>query len=411
MTPCHTYFSGHRFWLAAVLLSFFLLAFFECPAQPLQQEIKAARNTPRPKDAPVRMEPVFIDRAPQSKPASRGAAPSPQPVEANSESGVSASVPASLWLVLVLSGCLVAGLIFLLKRKKGGGDILVVCRSRKQLISLRCRDKNGTMECVNGRISEEPEKRPDSVNRLLVKTNDEPAMRLVTILSSERSEIHALTLPLLRSSRQKKAVTAKLRERNIPYDPEQQELRFFIREKNRKEKKMSVVACLFPRRDEEFEWEGLTDKADLICPLSLALAFAMSEASGKMSGPSLLAYRLDSRELLSLLMSEKSVTSRRLYSLEEEPPESWQPYLVRLEQILELYYRQHQQLVSTVFLAGRGVASSPDPDGAISRSLRYAVKGIDLRGHVDCSEPSCTRLPDLDLLLAAASLFHRIQKG
>jgi len=410
MPPCHIYSPGLRFWLVAVLLPFFLSTISECPAQPLRQEIKAARNTPRPKDAPVRMEPVFIDRAPQPDPVPRHAAPLSQTVEATVEAEISGSFPATLWFGLVLACCLVIGLIFLVKRKKGGGDILVVFRNRRQLISLRCREENGSMECVNGHISEEPENRPDSVNKMLAEANDDPSMRLVTIFSSERAEIHALTLPLLRPARQKKAVIAKLREANISYDPEQQGLQFFIRERNREEKKMSVVVCLFPRQDVEFEWGGLKKKPDLNCPLALALVSALTEASAKMSGPSLLAYRLNSQELLTLLVGGKTIMSHRLYSLEEEPVDQWQPYLVRLEQILELYYRQHQQLVSTVFLAGNGVDLSPDPDGAISRSLRYPVKGIDLCGHVDCSEPSFARLAGLDLLLGAAALFHRIHK-
>lgn len=411
MTPCHTYSPGLRFWLVVLPLLFFLGIIPECPAQPLQQEIHAARNAPRPKDAPVRMEPVFIERAPQPDPVSRDDASLSQIVKEADEPSVSFSFPATMWLGLGLGCCLVIGLMFWLKRKKDGDDILVVYRDQRQLISLRCREKNGTIECVNGHIIEDPEKRPDSVNRLLVEANDDSATRLVAIFSSERAEIHALTLPLLRPSRQKKAVITKLRQRNISYDPEQQELQFFIRHRNREEKKMSVVACLFPRQDAEFEWGGLKKKPNLNCPLALALLSALSEASDKMSGPSLLAYRLNSQELVTLLVGEKSITSRRLYSLEEKPTDQWQPYLPNLEQMLEFYYRQQQQLVSTVFLAGKSIGLSPDPSGAISRSLRSAVEGINLCGHVDCTEPSCARLPGLDLLLGAASLSRKIQKG
>ena len=173
---------------------------------------------------------------------------------------------------------------------------------------------------------------------------------------------------------------------------------------------MSVVATLFPRQDVEFEWGGLKKKADWNCPLALALVAALSEISDKISGPSLLAYRLNSQELLTLLVNGNTITSRRLYSLEKKPADQWQPYLPRLEQILELYYRQHQRLVSTVFLAGNGVTLSPDPGGDIGRRLRYSVEGLDFRSHIDCNEPSCVRLPFLDLLLGAASLSRKIQK-
>ena len=226
MPPCHTYSPGLRFWLIVVPLLFFLSIIPECPAQPLQQEINATRNAPRPKDAPVRMEPVFIERAPQPDPVSQDDASLSQIVEEAGEPSVSVSFPATMWLGLGLGCCLVIGLMFLLKRKKGEDDILVVYRDQRQLISLRCREKSGTIECMNGHIIEDLEKRPDSVNRLLGEANDDSATRLVAIFSSERAEIHALTLPLLRPSRQKKAVITKLRKRNISYDPEQQELQF-----------------------------------------------------------------------------------------------------------------------------------------------------------------------------------------
>jgi Tfp pilus assembly PilM family ATPase len=156
------------------------------------------------------------------------------------------------------------------------------------------------------------------------------------------------------------------------------------------------------------------------------------------SGNTILAYRLNEQEAILLILAHNnSFISRRIYgtssrtdfelpsfSLEMEkeesapsfrpqediaPNELWNNFLPDIQQTINFYVRQSGNVLDTLYLAGPGVPSQPDPDNLLADQLALKVKPIQLLADIELGDGVEKDCPAVEILAGAAMLWH--QKG
>ncbi len=355
--------------------------------------ITAEVSAPLPEITPPSPSQSVIPlEAKKGEPSSEKYPKKPLPQKTKKTAAPAAGASILFWLVPALAA--LGGLIFFFSRRNKKNTIFIMFRNGRQLICSRWRHgKDNELNCEKLQPFAWRKDTKNLFREALNRSGYEPSMVLTPLLASEQVATFLFTLPLLRKAKIKKAVEEKLREEKIPYDSREDKLQISVLEQNKKDKKTTVLTTLFKERDFELEWGDLEIKPDRIISITAGLAAGLPrEILRQATG--IIAYQRNEEELLVLNTANDHLDSRRLYQRTAAPPPSsgnqsapWRSHLETLEQILELYYRRRQQLISTVYLGGKDLPLGLDVHEEIAKRLRCTVKIIGPRPHdVPCQE-------------------------
>ena len=353
------------------------------------EPVVSESSSPEEQVVAAQIEPDVVQDSPQKTVLPESAASRHIKVEKKKISKKTNYFPVILGILFIFLA--VFCFLFIGRRKKKNKTVFVMFRDQQQLICSRWNFKDDKISCEKLQTFDWRQDTKSLFQEAFNRAGYQSSMLLVPLLASEQVRTFFFILPRLRKAKIKNAVEEKIREEKIPYNSLDDKLQISLLKENKIDKTITLLVTVFTRQDFEREWPGLRTEPDMVCSITAALTAGLPlRYHGQTTG--IIAYRLNEEELIILNMGAGKVSSRRLYSLAgvtsaDDPASQWRHYFDHLEQILELYYRRHQQLISTIYLGGKDVPLTVDPHGEIAERLRCNIKRLE-SGHrsISCQE-------------------------
>ncbi|MFH2123746.1 MAG: PhnD/SsuA/transferrin family substrate-binding protein [Pseudomonadota bacterium] len=336
--------------------------------------------------------------------------------------------------LLLVVGLLTANMLGNNRKRK---MLTVLLLLNHKLITLQSRlDWRGKLHlvaCKSGNALSE-----QGIRKVLRDIGHKSAMKIVTVLNSDRLVLREFTFPLLAGNEIHPAIHWKLKDMNIPYNEESDTIHSMVIVRDRKKKEMTVQALVLTDNDSNGrEWSAMNLAEDGTVCMEMALLnrFRLC-VQAERSGSVVLAYRLNEHEGILLILEENnSFINRRIFgasapidlhlpsfSLEMEteapaavveykdihdPIEQWNNFLPDIRQTISFYSRQSGKVVDTLYLAGPGVPSVPDPEHVLADQLAMKVEHINLLADVELAIGVTENCPAIEILAGAAMLWHK----
>jgi ABC-type phosphate/phosphonate transport system substrate-binding protein len=310
--------------------------------------------------------------------------------------------------------CLVGfAVLRFVRRLRRRQKLTVVAVVKENIISMQCvMDSEKDIAFRDCDISP----RPDDFGtvafweRYMKETGHLAGMRLLGVIAGDRCRLHYYALPVLPASEIVAALEWKLKDDNIPYLPEDDFIQYSIIRKDRKNKRMVVLAEVFKREDVAWIYPEGKKIAHGIVSLESCLLNCLSQAHDtSKSGRCALVYRFSRDEALMIFYHHLSdVFSRRLFpgplagDATDVPDDSiWAGFVTDIAQTLR-FYRDRYGVVNMLYLAGNGVEENPDPDGVLANVLDVTIQGLDVFQGVKDRTDLLNVCPQPEVMIGAA---------
>ena len=337
-------------------------------------------------------------------------------------------------ILLIIVGLIACNMLANMRK---GKVVTVVLMMNKRLTALQSSlDWRGKLHIKSCRTGNSLEKY--SARKLLKDIGHKSSMKLVAILNSDRIIFKEFTFPLLAEGEIRPAIHWKLKDMNIPYDEEKDAIHYTVIARDRKKKEISVQAMLLSADDTNRQnWAGIDLTSDSVMCMEMALLNRLRHClKPDVAGNTILAYRLNEEEALLLILArDNTFISRRIYgtstrtdidlpsfSLEMEhkeptpaaippvsmnPTEMWKNFLPDIRQTISFHCRQSGSDLDTLYLAGPGVPSEPDPENYLADQLAMKIEFINLLADVELAAGTEKDCPAVEILAGAAMLWHQ----
>lgn len=344
-----------------------------------------------------------------------------------------------------LSGVALIALVFvvglfimnMLGNNRKGKTLTVLLLLNHKLIALQSRlDWRGKLHlvaCKSGNALSE-----QGVRKVLRDIGHKSAMKIVTVLNSDRLVLREFNFPLLARNEIHPAIHWKLKDMNIPYNEDSDTIHSMVIAKDRKKKEMTVQALVLTDNDSNGrEWSAMNLAEDSTVCIEMALLNRFRLClKAERSGSAVLVYRLNEHEGILLILEENNTfINRRIFgtatqidlqlpsfSLEMEkeepakvaehtgiydPTELWSNFLPDIRQTISFYGRQSGKVLDTLYLAGPGVPLAPDPENVLADQLGMKIEHINLLADVELAIGVTENCPAVEILAGAAMLWHK----
>ena len=290
--------------------------------------------------------------------------------------------------------------------------LTVVSLVRKNIISMQCvMDSEKDIAFRECDISPMPDDFGawDFWEKQLDKIGHLAGMRLLGVIDSDRCRLHYYVLPSLPAHEIIPALEWKLKDDNIPYIQEEDFIQYSIIKKDRKKKKMVLLAEVFKREDIDWLYPEGKRIANGIVSVESCLLNCMGQVhDSSRQGRCALVYFFSRDEALMVFYNHISdVFSRRIFAVrstdlhEMSEDYNWEAFSGDIAQTFR-FYRDRYGVVDILYLAGKGVGDEPDPGGRFADLLDIEVKGLDVFAGVKDRTDLLNVCPQPEIMIGAA---------
>ena len=305
----------------------------------------------------------------------------------------------------------------LLRRQK----LTVVTTVKDKLVSMQCimdSEKDVAFKACTAFSIPENFGEKSFWQRYLDNINHLKGMNLLAVISSDRCRLHYYVTPIIPDAEIYEAVEWKLKEDNIPYDKEEDILQCSIIQKDKKNKKLLILAEVFNRQDVKWAYPEGKPVVDSLVSIESCLLNCLIHAQGAgQGGHCAMIYFFNKEEAVMIYYHYGSnVFSRRLYANQADsgPPElkdksPVNAFATDIEQTLR-YFRDRFGPVNVMYMCGEGIVEDPDPEGILGEYFYVTVRGLDVFQGVKDSTELLNVCPQPEIMIGAARAWFNAQK-
>lgn len=264
------------------------------------------------------------------------------------------------------SAVLLLGIKWLISRRQA---LIVVSLSDRfeacQLISLKECNAEVRLCAAAGDIR--PGIDEERLKNLIYQAGFRKGVRFVSVIDSDTGRTRSYSMPWLKRNEIYPAVTWKLKEDNIPYDPKRDVITYIVWRRLKASKGMDILVSILDKWDIERVQDNLGRMPDMALCTEAALSAFVQCAFDQETA---VFYRISAEKAVMLFYHPSSgVFTRRLFAPGSTPEAAYEAcssfpgqFKDELIQTVQLYERRFSRRLKTVHVAGYALRPADDKD-------------------------------------------------
>jgi hypothetical protein len=288
--------------------------------------------------------------------------------EMKGRQGGRALVNIATLLVALIAGSavLLLGLKWLVSRRQA---MVAVCMPERfeacQLISLKECNAEVRLCAMAGDIISGVD--DDRLRNLIYQAGFRKGVRFVSVIDSDTGRTRSYSMPWLKRNEIYPAVTWKLKEDNIPYDPKRDVITYIVWRRLKAGKGMNILVSILDKWDIERVQNNLGRAPDMALCTEAALSAFVQCAFDQETA---VFYRISAEKAVMLFYHPSSgVFTRRLFapgSTSGAAHEAYSPFPGQFKdellQTIQLYERRFSRRLKTLYVSGYALRPADDKD-------------------------------------------------